>query len=290
MIGNQIVSLLLSGLALGAVYAMMAIGLSFVYGITHVLNYAQGAMFTWSAYTAWVLSAGYLHLPYPLVVVITIPTMMVFGFVFEKALIAPLRRFHGWEMSAVIVTLGAALLLDNLALVLFGTPPKKIPMLLEGNVSVGEFSLTRHEAITVVVALGVIWGLNLFLKKARAGMAMRALVQDTEGARIVGIPTGMMFSYAFAIAAGLAGISGILLAPKILVYPSVGWLIFVKAFVVMVFGGVGSLTGTAVAAFLLATLEAFVAFYIGAIWAMPIFIVVLVVMLTVRPRGLFGTW
>ena len=99
-----------------------------------------------------------------------------------------------------------------------------------------------------------------------------------------------MFSYAFAIAGGLAGLSAVLLAPKVLVYPSVGWLVFVKAFVVMVAGGLGSFKGTAIAAFVLATLEAFIAFYVGGIWGMPVFVVVLVVMLTVRPRGLFGRW
>lgn len=290
MVGNQIVNLLLTGLSVGAVYAIMAIGLSFVYSITHVLNYAQGAMFTWSAYIAWVLSQGYAHLPYGVVVAVTIPTMLAFGYVFERGLIAPLRRFKGWQMSAVIVTLGAALLLDNLALVVFGTPPKKIPNLVEGNLSLGNYSLTRHEVITIAGALATIWALDLFLRRVRVGTAMQALVQDTAGARIVGIPTDKMFSYAFAIAAALAALSGILLAPKILVYPSVGWLVFIKAFVVMVFGGVGSLKGTAIAAFFLATLEAFVAFYVGAIWSTPIFIVLLVIMLTIRPKGLFGTW
>ncbi|MCL4552246.1 MAG: branched-chain amino acid ABC transporter permease [Candidatus Marsarchaeota archaeon] len=286
----QIVNLLITGITVGSVYAIMAIGLSFVYSITNVLNYAQGAMFTWSAYIAWMLSKGYVHLPYFVVIIITLPAMLVFGFVFEKVLIAPLRRFKGWEMSAIIVTLGSALLLDNLALVLFGTPPKQIPHLAEGNLSVGRFSVTKHEFITLVVSVVIIVILIQFLKRVRAGPAMQALAQDITGSRIVGISTGRMFGYAFAIAGGLAGVAGILLAPKVLVYPSVGWLVFVKAFVVMVFGGLGSFKGTAVAAFVLATLEAFVAFYVGAIWGMPLFIVVLVVMLSIRPRGLFGRW
>jgi len=286
----QIVNLLITGVTVGSVYAIMAIGLSFVYSVTNVLNYAQGAMFTWSAYIAWMLSSGYFRLPYFLVIVITLPVMLIFGFVFEKALIAPLRRFKGWEMSAIIVTLGSALLLDNLALVLFGTPPKQVPHLAEGNLTLGGFSVTKHEFITLIVALVTIILLVQFSKRVRAGMAMQALAQDITGARIVGIPTGRMFSYAFAIAGVLAGLGGILLAPKVLVYPSVGWLVFVKAFVVMVFGGLGSYKGTAIAAFVLATLEAFVAYYVGAIWGMPAFIVVLVIMLSVRPRGLFGRW
>lgn len=290
MSGSVLGNLLITGITLGSVYAIMAIGLSFVYSVTNVLNYSQGAMFTWGAYLAWVLSSGRLNLPYGLVIVIILPTMLAVGFLFEKAFIAPLRRFKGWQMSAIIVTLGVALLADNLALVLFGTPPKKIPFLAEGSVSLSSFSVTNHELITLVAALATIALLAQFLRRVRAGMAMRALAEDISGARMVGIPTGRMFGYAFAVGGGLAGLGAVLLAPKILVYPSVGWLVFVKAFVVMVFGGLGSYLGTAVAAFILATLEAFVAYYIGAIWGLPLFILILVIMLTIRPRGLFGRW
>lgn len=290
MVAEQVVDLLIIGVTLGAVYAIMAMGLSFVYGITKIFNYAQGAFFTWGAYIAWMLSSGYLHLPYAAVVIITVVVMFLLGLGYEKALMRPLRRFKDWGMTVIIVTLGSALLLDNLAVVLFGTPPKRIPYLVEGNFTLGEFLITKHEVVTLVAALAIMFLLTFFLKKARAGMAMRALAQDTIGARIVGIPVNRMFSYSFAIAAAVAGLSAIFLAPKILIYPTVGWVVFIKAFVIMVFGGVGSIKGTAVAAFILAMVEAFVTFYLGGIWGMPVFIAVLMIMLTVRPRGLFGIW
>ena len=290
MTAEQAVNLVIIGVTLGAVYAIMALGLSFIYGITKIFNYAHGAFFTWGAYIAWMLSTGYFHLPYAVVVVITVPTMFLFGLGYEKALMYPLRRFPNWGMTAIIVTLGSALLLDNLALVLFGSRGKRMPYLFEGSFALGGFLITKHEVVTLVVAIAIVVLLTLFLGKVREGMAMRGIAQDTIGARIVGIPINRMFSYTFAIAAALAGISGILLAPKILVYPTVGWLVFVKAFVVMVFGGMGSIKGTAVAAFILAMVEAFVTFYLGGIWGMPVFILVLIIMLTFRPRGLFGTW
>jgi branched-chain amino acid transport system permease protein len=290
MTAEQAVNLVIIGVTLGAVYAVMALGLSFIYGITKIFNYAHGAFFTWGAYIAYVLSTGYLHLPYAAVVAITVPTMFLFGLGYEKALMYPLRRFPGWGMTAIIVTLGSALLLDNLALVLFGSRSKRMPCLVEGSFALGDFAITKHEVVTLVVALAVVFLLILFLGKVREGMAMQGVAQDPIGARIVGIPINRIFSYTFAIAAALAGISAILLAPKILVYPTVGWLVFVKAFVVMVFGGVGSIKGTAVAAFILAMVEAFVTFYVGGIWGMPIFVLVLIIMLTFRPRGLFGTW
>jgi branched-chain amino acid transport system permease protein len=290
MTAEQAVNLVIIGVTLGAVYAVMALGLSFIYGITKIFNYAQGAFFTWGAYFAYMLSTKYLHLPYPAVVIITVIIMFLFGLGYEKAFMYPLRRFPRWDMTAIIVTLGSALLLDNLALVLFGSRAKRIPYLVEGSFTLGGFVITKHEVVTLVVALFVVFLLILFLGKVRKGMAMRGVAQDMIGARIVGIPINRIFSHAFGIAAALAGISAILLAPKILVYPTVGWLVFVKAFVIMVFGGVGSIKGTAVAAFILAMVEAFVTFYFGGIWGMPIFILVLVIMLTIRPRGLFGTW
>jgi len=290
MTADQAVDLVITGVTLGAVYAVMALGLSFIYGITKIFNYAHGAFFTWGAYIAYMLSTGYLHLPYALVVVITVPTMFLFGLGYEKAFMYPLRRFPRWDMTAIIVTLGSALLLDNLALVLFGSRGKRIPYLVDGSFTLGGSVITKHEMVTLLVALSLVFLLILFLGKVREGMAMQGVAQDMIGARMVGIPINRIFSYAFAIAAGLAGISAILLAPKILVYPTVGWLVFVKAFVIMVFGGVGSIKGTAVAAFILAMVEAFVTFFVGGIWGMPIFVLVLVIMLTIRPRGLFGTW
>lgn len=290
MTADQVGNLLIIGVTLGAVYAVMALGLTFVYGVTKIFNYAQGAFFTWGAYFAWMLSAGYAQLPYPAVVIITVVIMFFFGWGYEKVLMYPLRRYPGWGMTAIIVTLGSALLLDNLALVIFGTPPKRIPYLVEGIFTLGGFQITRHEVVTLVAALVIMVLLILFLGKVRQGMAMQGVAQDTMGARIVGIPINRLFSFTFAIAAALAGIGAILLAPKVLIYPTVGWLVFVKAFVVMVFGGVGSIKGAVIAAFILAMVEAFVTFHIGAVWGMPVFILVLIIMLTVRPRGLFGTW
>jgi len=143
MIVEQIGNLLIVGVTLGAVYAIMAMGLTFVYGVTKVFNYAQGAFFTWGAYIAFMLSTEYLHLPYAAVAILTVIIMFLFGLGYEKVLIYPLRRFPKWDMTALIVTLGSALLLDNLALVVFGNRPKRIPYLVEGNFTLGNFLITK---------------------------------------------------------------------------------------------------------------------------------------------------
>jgi branched-chain amino acid transport system permease protein len=288
---DEIVTLLIIGVTFGAIYATMTLGLSFICGVTRMFNYAHGAFYIWAAYIAWVLLT-YINLNYAAVAIIIVPVMFLFGLAFEKALMYPLRRSHSpnWEINVIIVTLGAGLLLGHLAFALFGVRPQRLPLLVEGSFSLYGFLITWHDAVTVVAALTITGLLTLFLWKARLGMAMRAIAQDITGARIVGIPIDRMFGYSFAIAGALAGISAIFLAPKMLIHPEVGWLIFVRSFVIMVFGGLGSLKGTVVAAFIMATIEAFVTFYLGGVWAIPTFISVLVVVLVIRPRGLFGRW
>lgn len=289
MIPEHVGDLLIVGVTIGGMYAIMALGLSFVYGVTKIFNYAQGTFFTWAGYIAWTLLT-FFDLNYAAVVIITVSVMFLFGLGYEKALLYPLRRFPNWEINVIIVTLGSALLLDNLAFALFHVAPKRLPPLVEGNFTLYGFLISRHDVVILVAALAIVGLLVLFLGKVREGMAMRALAQDMTGARIVGIPTDRMFSYAFAIAAALAGVSAILLAPKVLIHPEVGWFVFIKAFVIVVFGGLGSFKGTVVAAFILGMIETFVTFYLGGIWSIPFFILVLVIVLTIRPRGLFGTW
>lgn len=121
-------------------------------------------------------------------------------------------------------------------------------------------------------------------------MALRAVSQDNTGAKIVGLPLNLMYCYAFGIAAILAAIAAVLLAPRTLLYPQVGWTTLLKSFVVMVLGGLGNIKGTVIAAFILSIAEVFTSFLLGGIWALPIFLLVLIVILVFRPKGLFGQW
>jgi len=291
MITEQVGELLITGITFGATYTIMTLGLSFIYGVTKMFNYAHGAFYIWAGYIAWMLLT-YFDLSHITVAIVIVPIMFLFGLVFEKALMYPLRRFSSpnWEINVIIVTLGAGLLLGHLAFAIFDVRPRRLPPLAEGNFSLYGFLITWHDVVAVIAALAITALLALFSWKVRQGMAMRAIAQDMTGARIVGVPIDRMFGYSFAIAGALAGISAILLSPKILIHPDVGWMIFVRAFVIMVFGGLGSLRGTVVAAFIMATVEVFVTFYLGGIWAIPTFIFVLVIVLIIKPKGLFGKW
>ena len=284
------INLLLAGITLGAVYLLMAMGLTLVYGVTKVFNYAQGSFFTWGGYLAWYLSIGFLGWNYYLVIPLTFVVMFVFGMIFEKAIVLPLRRLPGWDFTVIIVTLGCSLALDNLILVAFGPLSKTVPHLLQGTFIFGEFAIARHDVIMLLVGVLVFIILQLFLSKTWTGMALRAVSQDNIGAKIVGLPLNTMYSVAFGIAGLLSAVAVILLAPRTLLYPLVGWTTLLKAFVVMVLGGLGNIKGTVIAAFALSIAEIFSSFFLGGIWAMPLFLAVLVVVLVFRPKGLFGSW
>ncbi len=121
-------------------------------------------------------------------------------------------------------------------------------------------------------------------------MALRAVSQDIVGAKIVGMPINNLYSLSFGIAAGLSAIAAILLVPRTLLYPSVGWVILLKAFVIMILGGLGNLKGTVIAAFIVSILEVFSTYLLGAIWALPIYLGLMIIVLVIRPKGLFGSW
>jgi len=282
-------SVLFVGLAVGGVYTAMALGLTLVYGITRVFNFAQGSFFLWGALIAWTL-LEYTPLPYGLVFVLTIGIAFLFGMGYEKIIIKPLRRFPDWTLTAIIVTLGSALLLDNLVLVVFGPRGRTLPNLVDGIFSLGSISITRQDVVILVIAVTIVVCLTQFLRRTTTGKAMRAVPQDGMGAAIVGIPTDKVFNLVFGITAALGAIAGMLLAPRTQIYFETGWGILIKSFVVVIFGGLGSIKGTLVAAFALAIIEAYITALLGGLWALPIFLGLLLVVLVVRPRGLFGTW
>jgi len=288
MSSDIVISLLISGVRLSALYSLMAIGFTLVYGVGKVFNYSHGAFFTWGAYIAWALHNRFPDLDYPIVFVITIPIMFAFGAAFDKFIITPLRRKPGWRFTVFIVTLAAALFLDSLALVIFGPRYKTLPPLIEGNFNLAGFIIPKHDIALVIIAVSILICLGLFLGRTRQGMAMRAVAQNTVGALIVGIPMTQVFRYTFAISAAFAGISGMLLAPKTLIFPIVGWPILIKSFVIVVFGGLGSVRGTLYAAFILGMTEAMISYYVGGVWALPIFLAILGVVLVFKPQGLFG--
>ncbi len=285
---RELMDVLISGITSGSVYAMMAIGMALVYGVTKVFNFAYGSFYSMGGYLAFVFfgfKLGYLP-----VLVLVLPALFLAGMGTEKFIVRPLRKRDDWEMTAVMVTLGLALFLDNLYQVVFGPFVKSLPALFVGNLSLGTFTLSVQDVSIFVVAITIMVLFMLFLGHTRMGMAVEAVAQDTVGAEIVGIPKDLVFGFAFAISAVLVGLGGILLAPKYFVSPLGGWNILVKAWVITALGGMGSIRGSLYAAFILGIVEAFVGWQFGFTWTLFAWFAVLLFTLIIRPQGLFGTW
>ncbi|KIC22974.1 MULTISPECIES: branched-chain amino acid ABC transporter permease [unclassified Leisingera] len=287
---TQIIEILLSGITQGAVYCAVAVGLSLVYGASRILNFAHGSLYSLGGFLAWFLVVGHLNLPLWLAVLIAIPILAVAGIGIERLIIRPLRGSANWKINTIMVTLGLAFIIENGLQLVFGPGTKTIPAFTEGVLEIGGITLSWYRIWIFAISLGLVAALEYFLSATRYGQAVRAVSQDMQGANQVGVNVNQVFSLTFALSVVLTGIAGILLAPVFLISPLGGWAPFLKAFVIVVLGGLGSTKGAFVAAFILAILEAFVIFYIGPSWAMPAWLVMLIAVLMIRPKGLFGVW
>jgi len=285
---REFIEVLITGFTIGIVYYLVAVGFTLCYGVGRVLNYSYGSFFTWGAYLAWVIAVGYAQLNYFLVFIVVLPIMFLFGVAVDQVLIRPLRNRPEFDFSVLLATLGLAVFLDNLVLVIFGPRTKSLPAFLEGSITVGGFTISWQLVAMFIFALVVAVALALFMAKTRTGMSMRAVAQDPMGARIVGIPLYRVFAITFGISTMLCGAGGILLAPRFFMTPLGGWTFLVKALIIVIAGGLGSLRGTLYASFLLGILEAIVGWQLGLLWVMPFWFIVLFAILLVRPAGLFG--
>jgi branched-chain amino acid transport system permease protein len=280
---------LISGIILGSLYAVMSMGLTLIYGVGRMFNFAQGAFVLWGGYFAWLFSVHY-RWNYVLSLVLTMPLMFILGWVVDRTMLYPLRKKPNFGINSVLVTLGLAIVMGTAGDVIFGTRFKRIDELIEGVLKVGVFTITYHDIAILLITVVILLSLELFLQRTTLGTALRAISQDAVGAKIVGINFDRLYAFTLALAACLGGMSGILLAPKLFIAPVVGWETLFKSVIIVIFGGLGSIRGTLVSAFILGILEAFVSAYMGMFWVSPMWFILLILVLFVRPRGLFGTW
>lgn len=285
---EQFFAVLFGGIAQAACYSIIAVGLSLVYGTARTLNFAYGALYTTGAYISWVLTIGYLGLPLWLAVLALIPILFFIGVGIERFMLRPLRRGKNWKITAMMVTLGLAFVLDNANLILFGAVAKPMPAFIDGTVSIFGVTVSAYRLAVLIIALAIVVALELFLNRTRFGWAVKAVAQDIQGARQVGIDVNRVFSFTFGLSVVLTGCAGLLLSPIFLISPQGGWEPFLKAFVIVVLGGLGSTRGAVVAAFFLGLVEAAVVYELGANWTMPVWLVTLLLVLMIRPQGLLG--
>lgn len=280
---------IIGGLTIGGAYIIVALGLAIVYGVSEVMNFAHGSLIMMAAYIAWILSTTVLSgLPLPLLFVIVPPIMFGVGMLIERGILRPLRRQPNWATTAIVVTLGLALVMNNTLLVTFGPLGRYVPPVIEQIITVGGFSVPAYRLMIMGISIGLVIGLIYFLKKTRLGLSMRAVPQDIVGANIVGIPSDKVFNFTFGLSAAIAAVGGIFMSSIYMLSPEGGWLLFIKAFVIVLLAGAGSMTGVIISSFILGILESIVQWQMGSLWIMPFWFVAFLIIMSVRPKGLFG--
>ncbi len=285
----EIIDVFISGLINGSIYALMAVGLTLVYGVTKAFNFAYGSFYNLGGYFAWVLIiplglvGGYFS-----VFFLAIPFFFIVGYLLEKILISPLRKYDDWEMKVMMLTLGLSLFMDFGYQAIFGPRIKSLPGIVDGTLQIGDVVLFQQDIVIFVLSIGGMLCFGWVLNNTRTGMAVQAVAQNPAGAQIVGIPKDFIFAATFALSTMMVGFGGILLCQKNFIDPMGSTDIMIKAWVITAFGGMGSIRGSLYAAFILGMLEAFVGWYFGMIYVQIATLTLLLVTLAVRPRGLMG--
>jgi branched-chain amino acid transport system permease protein len=278
---------LINGLHVGAIYALIALGYTMVYGIVRLINFAHGDILMVGAYAA-VVMITMLNLPVPLVIVLVILTCVVFGVLIERIAYKPLRNSP--RISSLITAIGVSMLLQNLALLIFTPTPKPYPISLKlPALNIGPLMIGSTTTITILTSAVLMILLQAFVSKSRAGKSMRAVSEDFNAAQLMGINVNNTISLTFAIGCALAGIGSLLYG---LAYPSVspslGALPGLKAFIAAVLGGIGIIPGAMLGGMIMGLAESLTKAYISSQLSDAVVYGILIVVLLFKPSGLLG--
>jgi branched-chain amino acid transport system permease protein len=283
---RELVSTLYSGLVIGSMYALMSVGLALVWGGLRVLNLAQGAFYMVGAYIALALTRG--HLPSPLALAGAFAAMGAVGAAVYAGPLRFLAERADSENATILLTFGLATILDYVALLIFGPDSQNIPALVTGEFRIGGVVFTWYSVLMITASVVMLGALGAVLKWTRFGLAIRALAQQPEGAQLAGISRHRVAALIFALSAGLAGIGGVLLSSYYFVTPYVGDNYLLLALIVTILGGLGSMTGTLGAAYLVGLIQALTSLYLGVRWSLPVLFGLIILVLLFRPAGLAG--
>ena len=283
----EFLSYLISGISLGSVYALIALGYTMVYGIAKMLNFAHGDVIMVGGYISF-CAVSYLGLPGWIGVVLAVLVCTVLGVVIERLAYKPLRAAP--SLAVLITAIGVSYFLQNSALLIWGAASISYPPLISGSLPLfgGKLSIPYVSLLTVVVCLVIMAALTT---QSKMGKAMRACSEDKGAAQLMGINVNATISTTFAIGSALAAIAGVLLCSSYsILSPTTGSMPGIKAFTAAVFGGIGSIPGAFLGGLLLGIIESLAKAYISTNLANSIVFAVLIVVLLVRPAGLLGKY
>jgi branched-chain amino acid transport system permease protein len=273
-----------NGLTLGGVYSLVALGLTLVYGILHVPNFAHGAFYMAGAFASFHLMTKY-GFNYWVAMIGAALVVAVLSTIAERLVFHPLRHHHG--LHPMIAAIGMLLFLEAGAQALWGADFHRMDTPYPGIVEVGGVIVQNQRLLIIGAAFVLMVVLHLFLTRTVMGSTIIAMAQNRDGASLVGIDANRVAMLTFAISGALAAVAAALYSPINLVYPAMGNLVITKAFVIIILGGMGSVPGAIVGGLIIGFAESFGAFYISSDYKDLIAFVLLVVILSVRPQGLF---
>lgn len=276
----------MDGLLTGALYALIGMGLALIFGVMRIVNFAHGSFLMLGMYATWLLFDKYQVNPY-LGLFAAGLILFGFGWLVYSALIRPIRDRS--DFMQILMTTGISLILVDSVQLKFGADYHQANIeLVNKTVRLGPFTLNEASLLSFVIAGVLIVGLQQFVVRSRTGQALRAVAQNREVAPLMGINSIRIQGFSFALGIALAGIAGGLLLPALYLFPSVGEDYTLKAFVIVVLGGMGSIEGAAIGGLVLGVTESITSLYLGNQWALAVDFVLFLLVLSLKPSGIFG--
>ncbi len=280
---------LINGVSIGAVYAIIALGYTMVYGIAKMLNFAHGDVIMVGAYMSYSVTS-YMGLPTAVGILVAVLVCTLLGVLIEGLAYKPLRGVP--SLAVLITAIGVSYFLQNAAQLIWGSAPKNFKSIVTMSPVVlfnGQLTITGEVIYTIVASVLIMVALTLFINKSRMGKAMRAVSEDRDAAQLMGINVNQTISTTFAIGSALAAVAGVLLCSTVpTLMPTTGSMPGIRAFTAAVFGGIGSIPGAMLGGILLGIIETFSKAYLSTQFSDAIVFLVLIVILLVKPAGLLG--
>jgi len=279
-----LVEILIQGAVSSAIYAMLAVGFTLIFGVARILNLAHGSFYALGAYGTYVLTT--FGLPLVPAALVAIAFVALFGVAMERVLVRPMRRKS--LLAVLMITLAVALAIEQVLFLTFGSEYRNVPSMVTAKYTILGVGIAGQRLFTVISAIVLIGALWLFIQHTRLGSAILAISQDPDAAQYMGIPSDRIFALVMAMSAALAAAAGILAGPFLTVQPTMWLLPIIKAFAIVVVGGLGSIPGSILAALMLGYAETIVAYTISSGWTEIISVLATLLMLIFRPAGMFG--
>jgi len=283
---TDIVQALWGGILTGSIYGLMAVGLTLMWGAVRLLNLAHGALYVVGGYAAWTFVDH--GVPLVLAVALAVVATGAVGYVMFLVVIRPLLGRAMWDAASIIATVGVATGIQALVLLVYGPQVKKIDPFLSGVYHWEGVAISRQGIAVTVIALASLLLVYWYLGSSRQGMAIRSVSQNLDAASLMGVSVHRTYAIVVTLGAALAGLAGVVLSSILFLSPSSGFNPMVIALVVTMFGGLGSVKGTIVAAYLTGIFVSVVQVYAGAQYALPGLFLLMMIVIVIRPHGLFG--